>query len=498
MTTRDSRHGMNLDMRFTFLAPWLAALPFVLPRADAADTPAPAGSGAKYEVHEWGTFTSLQSASGDPEPWNPFTQSDLPSFVFSRQMPTLNRDKRNRHAAEFLLLFGKTGGAWLQRMETPVLYFHADQAMEVDVSVEFPTGVLSEWFPQVSTFGPVSGVAAVLPDSNRQHLTWNGVRILGPGESRWQSATPEALPSDSTSSHYYAARETGANLVEVTKPFATEASPQRDRFLFYRGAGNFAAPLRVGRPRPDLLHLSNSSEAAMGPLFVVRRSAQGLAFTRVATLAGNRATTVDLPRVSAQPTIAGTPSATAPESADLARQMASDLIDAGLNQDEAHAMVKTWSDAWFEESGVRVLYLLPRSWVDQLLPLRLNPAPEKLVRAFVGRADSLDADTEARVRFTLSMALAQPGPVDARPVLAHGLGRFTPAVVNIAARQLQNARGSLTLNGSGPDALLTMAFAPTSDRQADQETRRRLGEIHGALEAALRHQRSDTVASVSP
>ena len=51
------------------------------------------------------------------------------------------------------------------------------------------------------------------------------------------------------------------------------------------------------------------------------------------------------------------------------------LVEQGLYEKEARAMVNTWQDQWFAEEGTRVLYLLPRAWTDRTLPLQVSPRP---------------------------------------------------------------------------------------------------------------------------
>src|SRR5205823_1850258 len=55
----------------------------------------------------------------------------------------------------------------------------------------------------------------------------------------------------------------------------------------------------------------------------------------------------------------------------------------------AAAMVNTWRDSWFQESGLRVLYVLPRAWTDRVLPLSVTPRPRELARVMVGRAEMI-------------------------------------------------------------------------------------------------------------
>src|SRR4030095_131953 len=105
-------------------------------------------AGGDYVAHEWGTFTSVQGADGIQLEWNPLSVSELPKFVYDHTKPP--GDPRRR-----LALFGsKTGFSTLQRMETPVIYFYSDQKLVVDVTVKFPEGRITEWYPKARDIGP--------------------------------------------------------------------------------------------------------------------------------------------------------------------------------------------------------------------------------------------------------------------------------------------------------------------------------------------------------
>src|SRR2546429_5550108 len=82
--------------------------------------------------------------------WRPLESSRLPNFVYNWQHPGLNR-----HPGGMLTLT-KNVLVTLQRMETPVIYFYTDQPQTVDVSVDFPKGTITEWYPQASQIGPAS------------------------------------------------------------------------------------------------------------------------------------------------------------------------------------------------------------------------------------------------------------------------------------------------------------------------------------------------------
>jgi hypothetical protein len=68
------------------------------------------------------------------------------------------------------------------------------------------------------------------------------------------------------------------------------------------------------------------------------------------------------------------------------------LLARGLYAAEANAMLETWRDSWFEE-GTRLIYVVPRSEVDAILPLHIEPAPDEVARVFVGRMELVTPDT---------------------------------------------------------------------------------------------------------
>ena len=113
--------------------------------------------------------------------------------------------------------------------------------------------------------------------------------------------------------------------------------------------------------------------------------------------------------------------------------MAKALVKAGLYPREATAMVHTWNDSWFQEEGVRVLYVLPRAWTDEILPLKLAPRPRELVRVMVGRAEVITPP--AQQQLADSILKASKGDAQAREqaiVEFRKLGRFGEPALRLA------------------------------------------------------------------
>jgi len=60
-------------------------------------------------------------------------------------------------------------------------------------------------------------------------------------------------------------------------------------------------------------------------------------------------------------------------------------------------MVNTWRSSWFGEQGTRLLYFVPQSVTDTLLPLTIEPKPAETVRVLVGRLDMLTPEQEREI-----------------------------------------------------------------------------------------------------
>ena len=92
-------------------------------------------------------------------------------------------------------------------------------------------------------------------------------------------------------------------------------------------------------------------------------------------------------------------------------------------------MVETWRDSWFEE-GLRVLYLVPREFVDGVLPLTIRPEPRQVARIFMGRAELLAPERREALAVALSVR-----DVDAMK----SYGRFLTAFAREVAPSNQRA-----------------------------------------------------------
>ena len=302
---------------------------------------------APLTVHEWGTFTSVAGEDGQALQWLPQGgASDLPCFV--------ERSKYNIKGS----LWGTV------RMETPVLYFYAPSDVTVNVKVGFRQGLITEWYPQA-----LVGVTNALQPNYEGTIAWPNVKV--------SPSIPAQFPTEPGASHYYMARATDATPVRY--------GLQTEKFLFYRGVGNFPPPLSAKVDADGKAVVWSSRAGAIGDVILFENRAGAIA-SSVARGANGRLT-LERPVLD-------------DESSAPKRELVKMLVANGLYRKEAEAMVATWSDSWFEE-GVRLFYIVPSASVDEILPLQITPAPTAVARVFVGRMELVTPAARATVKRAL-------------------------------------------------------------------------------------------------
>ncbi|MSU59419.1 MAG: hypothetical protein EXS35_14820 [Pedosphaera sp.] len=381
-------------------------------------------------VHEWGTFTDVQGGDGKLISWQAQQIGDLPGFVYNWMRPGRGRQTPT------ILTFGKGGLAGLQRMETPVIYFYSDKEFDADVTVKFPGGHITEWFPQADEVGAPGLVAKAAATVTRNPtggnlIRWQNLRVL---PAKPNAALAARMPTSTNGTHYFAARETDSAFLRAHDASSTNLPVQYEKFLFYRGTGDFKTPLTVTTTDDGAVSVHNTGVVPLGNLFLLNVKDGAAEWTQLGKL----------PAGARQPWQKLNSTARVPQ-AEFQKQigdaMAAALTDAGLFPAEAKAMVKTWSKSWFAEEGARVLYILPRGWTDETLPLTLNPKPRQLVRVMVGRAEIITPALQKEI-VTL-MKLNQTGDKVATDILqAHWvkLGRFAGPAARLASQQLEKEK----------------------------------------------------------
>lgn len=360
------------------------------------DPPVPPVSTTRYPghgfvVHEWGTDTVVVGSDGSLQRGLHHEEEDLPAFVYDR------------------LKAGQLPGSTSVeiKMETPVTYFYSDVPRTVNVAVDFPQGIFTQWYPAVLGFAPmIAGPGSRYdvtdytdpaldpafsfnsPTCAQKYgtiadglLDWGAVEVLARDAA---PAVPDA-PLDAYTWSY--ARDVAANHVRIAGAPGAEA-PQHEKFLFYRGLGRFDLPVKVTASPGGAVHLANGWTDTIGHVFAVNVGGGRGAFAiPKGDLAAGGALELTVPSLEGA-------ADTAAFADDLGKAVHGALGETGLYDDEATAMVNTWKRQWFTTPGVRLLYLIPEAWTDQSIPLTLAPAPDAVVRVMMIRVEILTPEVE--------------------------------------------------------------------------------------------------------
>lgn len=304
-------------------------------------------AGSDLRTHEWGTFTSVAREDGTAVEWAPLLgPGDLPCFV-----------TRADHVY-------KAAARGLVRMETPVLYFYSQQPATLSVHVDFPKGVITEWYPN-----PAPNTLPNNGTSVGTGMDWKQVQVT-PGKDLEYPLTQGA-------SHYYAARNTDAAPLRI--------GGQQEKMIFYRGLGYFEPPLQARYESETRLEVRNAGKEPI-PLVIAFENHHGRIGFRIAENV-TEPVTMDAPELTQ-------------DVAAIRKTFFTSLTRLGLYPKEANAMLDTWADSWFNE-GARVFYIVPRALVDSLLPLTIVPAPQEIERVFVGRLEILSPQTKHTIEHAL-------------------------------------------------------------------------------------------------
>jgi hypothetical protein len=225
-----------------------------------------------------------------------------------------------------------------------------------------------------------------------------------------------------------------------TSPRAVESAGihttngESEKFLFYRGVANLNAPLQVSRNaqsgellfKSQLEGLPGSEPLPIQSLWLVDiQPGRQIAFRA-------------LPPVSlihnSQQYVGQTAADFAPGDYRLGNldklkaALLSALVSEGLFPDEAQALLNTWEVSYFKSSGMRLFFLVPRTWTDFYLPLEIS-RPSDLRRVMVGRIELVTPRQRSRLQAIAGYSTNEINR-DALQLIANYCNRFLLGTTN--------------------------------------------------------------------
>lgn len=329
--------------------------------------------GTAYELHEWGTFTTVAGSDGVLLTGLEREEEALPAYV--RHHPGF----MNHHplfAGNFIKRMPVPVRNVKVKMETPVIYFHSDDGFRAKVKVGFEGGTISQWYPERSGGEDLESHFRERPADQRWidfsvpyrgSIEWD-VDVLSPEQSR--DATlfkPDDLLQ------WTRARVPEANVVRAQ-------DGETEGFLFYRGLGSFEPGLHASIDSKETLVLRNDTGGSIPCFVVYEKLEDGSTRWMESGEALAKGASIEIAENRLEKGAAGF-------DRRLYRSLRDHLANQGLLRSEADAMVQTWWQSYFERPGLRIFWVLPAERTNAILPLSVEPAPEKTVRVLVGRSE---------------------------------------------------------------------------------------------------------------
>ena len=330
-----------------------------------------------YIAHEWGTFTGLSGSDGTPLNGLYIEEEHLPTFVHNI----------GGNFPEIAYNFGKGLPSDVAlahvtiKMETPVIYFYSQNPFTADVKVQFTHGLIGQWYPDDST-----GVSSIYYNSFGPVLDFGNKQSPLSNNIEWSakvlplSADPGLVTKTGETNTWTAPRATDANLVQYKS--------ETEKFLFYRGIGNFDVPVNVSFDKQANLVIKNNYTSTIPYFFVYDKEESGAVkvwFSGAITSGASKTVSPASASLSA-----------ADFNAKLSEFQAA-LTSAGLYNKESAAMLNTWQTSYFGKTGLRVFWIVPRKFTDNILPITINPAPDSLNRVLIGRSEILTPQFEKQL-----------------------------------------------------------------------------------------------------
>jgi len=332
-------------------------------------------------VHEWGTITTHHYNNGRAAGGLNRIGSEevLPDFVHKLDTTWPETSRFSKGAV------GDGHQAVTMRLETPVIYFYPsddfDFSQTFDVDVKFKSGLINEYYPnaEASYLGDIATelMGFDLTKNTIGKLAWQGIKLGGP----WKGPETQNLI-------WLAPRAVDASDIQTS-------SGESERYLFYRGVAHtnnlMFTKHDVNKEKNSLYiydpleeHITQNAILRIAPVWLVIVKADGsVAYKQIGPIQLTTKKEEILKTVSLE--------FDAEEYAQqnverLRSEMFRALVDEGLFDQEAEAMLNTWESYYFKKAGKRILYIVPQEWMEFYLPLKFS-IPVDLTRVFVGRID---------------------------------------------------------------------------------------------------------------
>jgi hypothetical protein len=322
-----------------------------------------------FVVHEWGVFrvyNDVELANADMRAiWQ-----GLPKFFYGqvsgRDLPKFWRN--------------------VEAVDKPVIFFHTSESVEVELRIDFPGGVPAVWWPGTETPAVQYGKVTPAPKEGEpfRFLAWR-LYLKEPPKTGIPMGKVELARVDDK--HWVKTlREVKAEDVYV-RAGEQYVGCEREKFVYYDGLLPRGKWVEITVNKEKIAVASRAGHPVFDLTVVDRRKADHIRVARLAKLeSGAKVAELEFKEADAK----GWP-------ASALDTLIGQLKEGGLFEDEAKSLAELWKQELFLTPGLTLLYCLPQEEYERLLPMKMKPKAEKLVRVGLVQHPHCEPDLAERV-----------------------------------------------------------------------------------------------------
>lgn len=359
-------------------------------------------AGEPLVIHEWGTFTALQDEKGVALPGINIDDEKLPEFCHNLSPWILSNSYSIGDLRSRMMKGAPPKHPYVTlRLETPVLYVHPPKdeklPFQLDVEVAFHGGWLTEFYPHAD---------AEAPGLKNGYFNFGPITAETVGKLTWKNVTVGAKTTgpETDANVWLAPRKVAATDLSVPPPTDRIKVTESERFLFYRGVAHRPVPLKVthDEARQEFTLFSQADDVygcktsgKVPALWLVDIRTDGkVAFRTIDPVTISFQNPDPLVKVSSH--FSESDYAT-DHLSKLRLIIHKALVVDGLFDDEATAMLNTWERAYFKSPGLRLFFLVPQTWTDAVIPLKVSREAE-IKRVMMGRIELISVEQRALLK----------------------------------------------------------------------------------------------------
>lgn len=322
----------------------------------------------EFDAHEWGVFNYYQGIGVDIV--SGIVEEGLPDFVVRNedlkpevcgkgckctgQCPQDCEHawhKGRRIHCESLCHTGKCNHEPLKIVK-PVINFYSQKNIKVSVDVTIKEGKVTVWYPKQSETREKDSIIA-----------WNDLSLT--------NKKPDVELKDTNTSWWKIARETDSSYV-------TTKLGEVEKFIFYEGESALLKAGIVIEKDKEKVNLVNKTKYEFSSLFVVYNK-------KIAFFEKFKSGQVDFEKNLL-------------DQKEARSEFEKMLSKEGLTKKEVSGVSDIWEKEFFEKSGLRVIYMMPREEADDILRVKFDPKPKNFRRAMIVCVNSTEVLVEDQIK----------------------------------------------------------------------------------------------------